>query len=356
MRMRHLLSALALAGVLAGGVSAAEKETKKLGSFGVMQTLAPETAKAQAEAWLKEVGKTDAATLKDFQALWSSDRPVIDLVAETLTLGDAAAAKLLTEARDEAVPVPKEETPAALKDAKKSAFYRSNLALAYAKALSNRRDYESTLEVLKSVKPEQVVDPGAYLFHKAVAEHALLLKDDATRSIIRLVDDVTDAPDRYKLVATLMYLDMQTWQAKDLREIAGKMSNIERRLDLARGGPKTQKLQKDVLARLDEIIKKLENQKKGSACNGGGCPNGGQPGQPNGGTPNSPQTDSVGGQNTGPGKVDEKVLKQIAEIWGKLPEKERAQKMAELTRSMPSRYREVIENYFKKTAEAQRQP
>src|SRR5207247_2125285 len=101
MRMRHLLSALALAGLLAGGVSAAEKETKKIGSFGVMQTLAPETAKAQSEAWLKEVGKTDAATMKDFQALWSSDRPVIDLVAETLTLGDPAAAKLLTEARDE---------------------------------------------------------------------------------------------------------------------------------------------------------------------------------------------------------------------------------------------------------------
>jgi hypothetical protein len=41
-----------------------------------------------------------------------------------------------------------------------------------------------------------------------------------------------------------MLLDMQTWKDKDLGTIARKMGNIERRLDLARGGPQTQKLQK----------------------------------------------------------------------------------------------------------------
>jgi hypothetical protein len=37
----------------------------------------------------------------------------------------------------------------------------------------------------------------------------------------------------------------------------------------------------------------------------------------------------------------------MAEVWGKLPERERAKAMAELTRDMPPRYREVIEKYFK---------
>jgi hypothetical protein len=45
--------------------------------------------------------------------------------------------------------------------------------------------------------------------------------------------------------------------------------------------------------------------------------------------------------------VDPKKLKELAEVWGKLPEKERAKAMAELTRDMPPRYREVIEKYFK---------
>jgi hypothetical protein len=45
--------------------------------------------------------------------------------------------------------------------------------------------------------------------------------------------------------------------------------------------------------------------------------------------------------------VDPKKLKELAEVWGKLPEKERAKAMLELTRNMDPRYREAVENYFK---------
>ena len=76
--------------------------------------------------------------------------------------------------------------------------------------------------------------------------------------------DVSDSPDRYKIVSLLMLYDMQTWKDKDLGWIARKMDNIERRLELARGGPQTQKMQTEVVRRLDEIIKEMENQKKGS--------------------------------------------------------------------------------------------
>jgi len=49
------------------------------------------------------------------------------------------------------------------------------------------------------------------------------------------------------------------------------MKRVEDRLDLARGGPKTQKIQKEIVARLDEMIKELENKNK----NNKGDPNGG---------------------------------------------------------------------------------
>jgi hypothetical protein len=149
-----------------------------------------------------------------------------------------------------------------LRDAKASVFYRANLGLAYARTLSNRRVHEEALETLKLFHPEQVVDPSAYLFHRAVSEHALLQKPEALKTITRIIDDVPFAPERYKNVSVLMLLDMQTWKDKDLSSIARKMENIERRLDLARGGPQTQKLQKEVVMRLDEIIKELENQQK----------------------------------------------------------------------------------------------
>jgi hypothetical protein len=59
-----------------------------------------------------------------------------------------------------------------------------------------------------------------------------------------------------------MLLDMHTWKDKDLGDIARKMDNIERRLDIARGGPETRRQQREVLNRLDELIKKLENAGK----------------------------------------------------------------------------------------------
>jgi hypothetical protein len=325
---------------------------KETATFGTLKSAEPGVARAQAEAWLKEVGKTDAATQKAFADIWAGDHTVLDKVADTLALGSPEAKALLDEAKAPGSAAPT-EVPAIVKDRKQPAFFRANLALAYGKALSNRRVFEESLEVLNTVNPEQVVDPATLLFHKAVAEHSLTKAREANNTIARLLDDVADAPERYKTVAALMVFDMMAWKDKDLGSIARKMDNIERRLDLSRGGPKTQKLQKEVVARLDELIKEMENQCQGQ-CNGGNCPNGGNPGNnPNNTTnPSSPQLDSNGGNGSGPGNVDPKKLKELAEVWGKLPEKERAKAMAELTRDMPPRYREVIQKYFKEISKA----
>jgi hypothetical protein len=234
-----------------------KRPAKEVPSFGILRAPAPDAARSQALDWLKGVGKADETTIKKFEEAWASDRPLLDKVTATLELGDADAKKLLDEARDPSASAP-QTVPAAIKDAKRSGFYRSNLALAYAKALSNRRIYEEGLDALKTVKPESVVDPSSYLFYKAVAEHALLMKKEADDTILRLLDDVVDAPERHKMVAALMHFDMGNWKDKDLGWISRKMGNIERRLDLSRGGPKTQKMQKEVVMRLDELIKQLE--------------------------------------------------------------------------------------------------
>jgi hypothetical protein len=256
--------AFPLIGVGPALAQAEKKPAKEPISFGTLRAQTLPDARGQALGWLRSVGKTDAATMKSFDGIWSdADRPVLDRVADTLALGDSEAAKIVADARDPYKPAPT-EVPAVLKDKKRPAYYRENLGLVYARALSQRRVYEEALATLKGIQPEEVVDPAAYLFHRAVSEHALLLKDDANRSIVRLLDDAVDVPDRYKMVAVLMAVDMQSWKQKDLGEIARKMDNIERRLELSRGGPQTQKIQKEVVARLDELIKQLENQQKGA--------------------------------------------------------------------------------------------
>lgn len=356
--MKRLLATFALAVFLGGGSQVLASERKEI-VFGALETMAVPQAQAKAADWLKSTGKTNADSLQKFQAIWAQeDRTVLDMVAETLALGDAGAAKLLADGRDPGTSAPT-KVPEILKDARQSLFFRANLGLAYARSLSNRRIHEEALDVLKGFRPEQVVDPMAYLFHRSVAEHALLNKAEATQTITRLLDDGIGSPERYKTVSALMLLDMETWKDKDLGAIARKMENIERRLDLSRGGPQTQKLQKEVIMRLDELIKELENKAKkkpGNGTgqpNGGGCPDGGQPGNTpgSGNTPNAPMPDSTLPPGGGTGRVDPVKMRKLVEEWGRMPPREQARALQELTQGMSARHREAIENYFRNLAQ-----
>jgi hypothetical protein len=325
------------------------KKGKEDSTFGTIKTPELSEVKKQADAWLASV-KNDAATQAEAKKIWESDRPTLDKVAAILALGDARVAKLLAEGRDGDAPAPTEK-PALLKDPKASTFFTANVALAYGKALTTRKVFEEALDVLAMVKAEDVVDPSAYFFHKAVCEYELMLKEKADASIDRLLVDVTESPERYRMVGALMHYDMMTWQDKDLGWIARKMENIQRRLDLKRGGKETQKQQKEVLVRLDEMIKELENKQKnqGNCPNDGNCPGGSNPGNdgPGKDKSSSPQRDTNGGSANGTGQVDSAKVKEVAELWGKLPEKERAQAMRDLTRNLPAKDRAVIEAYLK---------
>src|SRR5262245_58990882 len=175
MNWRTWLLATVVAFPAAGVLQAdTRKPPREDSSFGALKAVDPAEARKQAQAWLTST-RASAASLAKFRTIWETDRPLIDKVSATLELGSPEAVRLLKEARDPDAPAPT-AVPALLKDRKKPAFYRSNLALAYAKALTSRKVYEEALESFAQVKPEDVVDPGSYFFHKAVCEHALMLK------------------------------------------------------------------------------------------------------------------------------------------------------------------------------------
>jgi hypothetical protein len=346
-------TALALTAALCGSpLFAADADKKAAPSFGVLSAPTAEKAKADAMEWLKSV-KADAAALAAAEAVWTSDKAVLDKVAATIELGSPDAAKLLADARDANAAAP-QEAPALIKDEKNAPWLRSNFALAYARALSNRKVHEQVLETLKGVKPEQTVDPASFFFFRAVSEHALVMKEAAADDIDHLLSDVADAPERYRTVGALMIFDMLQWKDKGLDPIVRKMNAIKDRLEIARGGEKTQKMQKDVVFRLEEIIKEIENQKKGGGGgNGGNCPGGGdKPGNQPGNTlnPQKPAEDSQILGGSGAGKIDLRKLNDVAAKWGKLPEKERADAMKDLTRELTPELRETVEKFFKELA------
>ncbi|HEX3149609.1 MAG TPA: hypothetical protein VHR66_16155 [Gemmataceae bacterium] len=349
---KWLTTALVAAGLALGSSVSANAADKAEYTFGSLRALTPEAGKAQAEAWLKKVGKFDQAA---FDKIWSeAEVSVLDRTIATLELGNADAKAAMTAARNAAVEAPK-AVPAIVKDEKADPYLRANLALGFARGLTNGRVYEESLDALAGIKAEQTVDPAAYFFHRAVAEHSLMKKDDAMRTIVRLLDDVADAPDRYTMLGRIMFVEMATWtkDEKALSNIRRLMDNSERRLGQSRGGKTTQDIQKKIVFRLDELIKEKENQCKGQ-CNGGCCPGGGQGNQIGKGTirSSSPAPDSAIMGGNGNGTVDEKKLATIAKSWGTMPEKERAKAIMDITKDLPARYRVVIEDYFKALSSA----
>lgn len=344
---RSLLAAAAFA-ALGGSPAVAADAVKPAYGFSTLKAVPAADAKAKAEAWLKAANKFDQAA---FDKVWAADgRTTLDRIGDTLALGHPDAAAVVTAAR-QADAAPAAEVPAVLKDAKQDPFFRANLALVFARGNAGKKAYEESLEALNGVAPEQVVDPAGYFFFKAVAEHATMKREAATATITRLLDDVADAPDRYKMVATLMFFDMANWSPdpKDMANIERLMDNSGRRLDLSRPGEKTQEIQKKIVFRLDEIIKELESQCKGGQCNGGQCPGGGKPGNKPGGAlnPSNPLLDSMVKNVTGAGKVDDRKLREAAEQWGGLTPEKRAAVVEEITRELPAKYKPMIDEYFK---------
>ncbi len=356
--MRRTATAALTVALCGGSLIAADVENKATPAFGVLSSAAPDAVKAQALDWLKSVGKTDDASVKAFSAVWSADRPTLDKLGETFALGDADAAKLLADARNLDAAAP-QEAPALLSDGKQSPFFRANFALVYAKALAERHIYEQALDTLKNVKAEQTVDPATYFFTEAVSEHALIMKDQALESIDHLLADVSDAPRRYRTVGALMVFDMMNWKdggqdvASRLDPLTRKMKAVKDRLDLERGGEKTQKMEKEIVFRLDEVIKELENQQKNGGKgknNNGNCPPGGDKddNQDNQNlTSVKPAQDSYIMTGKGKGKIDVKKMQENAQHWGDKNPKERADAMSDMTKDLPPDLRDTVERFFK---------
>lgn len=225
--------------------------------------------------------------------------------------------------------------------ADKDEFYKSNLGLYYGHFLSQAKMYDEAIEVLSVIDVAKTVDPASCLFYTAVCQHQLLMKTEGLATLKKLSEDTQNVPVRYSSVAALMQYDLEQIQDKSLDEVVHLMSDVERRLELGRGGRKVQKQEAEIVSRLDEIIKRMEEQQSGG---GGGGGQGGNSNKPGG----AAQDSSVKGA-TGEGKVDKKSAGSEG-AWGKLGEKEEAKARQLIGRDFPPHYRRAVEQYFRKLA------
>lgn len=334
---------------LIGATAVAADPPKPAYSFGTLRPLSDDAARDKLAA---AVG-SDVA-----EEAWATERTVAERVLAGLSAGKPELAAVLAAAADPDAPAPT-APPAFVTDAGLGRFAKSNLAAAYLTALAGRRVYEEALAVAPAVVPEELADPAGYLFHKAACEHALGKRDAAAGTLRTLLDDTAEVPDRYRVTATLLFFDVEGWpqDEKHLANVSRLAANSGRRLDLARGGPVTQDIQKKIVFRIDEQIKqaeqKLKQQQQQQAQGGQGgkgkpqeCPDGGGEKQGQASGQGQPMDDSRIATNSGKGVVDEKKLRQYEAEWGKLPEAERKRVVQEISRDLPPKYKQMVESYF----------
>lgn len=224
-------------------------------------------------------------------------------------------------------------------------FYLATMRVFYGKYLVQRTMYDEALDVLAPVKVTEAIDPATLLFSRAVCQHQLQQKVEGLSSIEQLLQ-VEGIPVRYSTVAALMQFDLEQVAEQPgnagavLDALARKMWDVERRLALGRSGPKVQKKEAEIVAGLDELIKKIEEQQGGGG--GGDSSN-------NTNKSSSAAKDSRVKGSTAPGNVDPKKFQREG-TWGQINEKDRPKAQQLIGRHFPSHYEKVIEEYTRKAA------
>lgn len=313
------------------------------------QVYAPPAAdevKSQALQWVAARKVKDKQVLENVGKVWAvgeevlSVRDLFEKVIETFCLVDPATKKLVDDCGLQDAPLlPPQSTLLSAKE--QDTFYQANMRLFYGRYLTQRKMYDEALKVLGDLDPAQVVDPASCLFFRAVCQHQLMMKTEGLETVKQLLKDTEDVPVSFSSVATLMEYDLKDLKDGSLDEAARMMKDSGRRLDLGRGGQKVQKVQDEIVAILDDIIKKLEQQ-----SGGGG---GGSGSQNPSNQSSSPAQDSVVKGAPGAGNVDRKHASNKAG-WGDLPPADEARAKNLLNRNFPAHYRKAVEEYFKKLA------
>ncbi|MFN5468178.1 MAG: hypothetical protein ACK5ZC_03580 [Pirellulaceae bacterium] len=232
-----------------------------------------------------------------------------------------------------------------------------DLRLVMARWFAQHRLYDESAEVLQGVKSEQVVDPSSFFFYEALCAHHQLDRKRCLDAVDRLLEREAELTGRYSTTAKLMRTDIQPLKEDSLDEVARLMTDVERRLDLGRAGEKVQAQEKAIVEKLDKLIDQVEQQiqqqqqqqqqqrqqqqqqrQQNQQRSGGSQPQ-----------PSTPLEDSRAQGQSGPGDIDRKKLDPQGN-WGDLPPSQRQQAIQDLTRDLPSHYREVIEAYFRRLA------
>lgn len=222
----------------------------------------------------------------------------------------------------------------------------SKIILWLAITLNQAGLYDESLSLLNSAPSIQFVDNLSYQqyhFYRACAASDTKQYDIAIESCNKILNNFNKSERRYINVAQGLLDQVTSYRNDKLRDIETDMLVVNNRLKGAKAGPKTQKIEEGIIKKLDDLIKESEDKLANSSSNGDADSD--KDSKKN--NPSKPTEQSKIAGSEGTGQIDQKKLKNYAENWGKLPPSERAKAVTEMTRDLPPRHRQLVEDYFK---------
>ena len=169
--------------------------------------------------------------------------------------------------------------------------------------------------------------------------------------------DYPNAPERLRVTAKQIVQELKRRKPDGLGDVADLMAYAGRRLGIGVSGLAVVEKQIKAVALLDELIKQAEEKesKDGEckACEGKGCkackggaPKGNQ-------TPSSPAAQSL--LPGGSARIGDlrKTIARPGASWGSMPQAERDRILQAIKKNFPTRYRKLVEQYYKQLAKDQ---
>lgn len=239
--------------------------------------------------------------------------------------------------------------------AHKDPFLAAGAAYFHSRALVDRSMLEESQALLRDVTAaprtiERFTPYAPHLwFMKGYCESSNLDFEAAAKSLRDLSTRFRGMPEAIKIGARQLRLALERRKQGTLDEVSELMDYAATRLKVTDTRKKVRGRQSDVIALLDKLIEETEQREKQQQQQGGGSSrrSGRQSGSPRGGRD---QSSTPGGAGR-IGDLHDAPQANPGEMWGKLPPSERDAILQSLRERFPSRYRQLVEQYYRSLAE-----
>lgn len=230
-------------------------------------------------------------------------------------------------------------------------FLAANAGYFHVRALVALGRYEQAEATLATIDTRA----DEYATHTPYAPHLWFIRgfcqarnlrfEPARRTLEALRVRFGDAPEAVRLGAAQLLLEIERRERGTLDEVATVMDYVADRLKVTDGTERVQERQREIIALLDRLIE--QQQQREQQCTGGGQARGKKPGAPQRVQGDAKRESDAPGGSGRIGDLHAAPQADPGEMWGKLPPAERERILQSIREKFPSRYRQLVEQYYR---------